>query len=199
MWITLEGNIGVGKSTLISRLAEYLDWEHLDERVESDPEFQDLLERYYKDNFVSYELQTWLTQRRFDDIQSLNPKKDYLVERSIFGDIVFTYVNHQLGNITQENYKKYTDFAYNCLRNIKLPRMIIYLDAKPSVCFQRTMFRNRECEQGITEEYLKYIGYAYRTLMYDIADEYEVPVYTIPYDEFLSVDEVIKQCWIQSL
>ena len=43
--VAIEGNIGVGKSTLLPALADALPgaWNVLDERVDEDPEFKALL------------------------------------------------------------------------------------------------------------------------------------------------------------
>lgn len=199
MWIALEGNIGVGKTTLISRLADYMGWRHLDERVEQDPKFQELLGRYYKDNSVSYELQTWLTGRRFNDIMGLNPRDRVLVERSIFGDIVFTHVNWQQGNISDAGYEQYSEYAAKCIDQMELPKIIIYLDAPPNICYTRTMNRNRECEEGITRDYLFQLDESYKKVLFPLAEEEGIPIVQIDYTNFQPLDEIVKQCWLQTL
>lgn len=198
MWVSLEGNIGVGKTTLLSKLSDFLGWKALDERVEKDPEFQELLQEYYQDNSKSIYLQTWLTKRRYNDISSLSKKESHLVERSIFGDVVFTRVNCELGNISINDYEAYYEFAIDCLENIDLPAQIIYLQADPELCFKRTVARDRNCEEGISEDYIKILHDGYESVMMDLAKAWSVSVVTIPYNDFLSAEEVIKQCWLKS-
>ncbi|MBI3441264.1 MAG: deoxynucleoside kinase [Proteobacteria bacterium] len=61
--IAVEGNIGVGKSTLLPRLQEALpgDWEILSERVDEDPEFKKRLEDFYNDPNKQAQLQAWIS------------------------------------------------------------------------------------------------------------------------------------------
>ncbi|MBL1417616.1 MAG: deoxynucleoside kinase, partial [Moritella sp.] len=70
--VAIEGNIGVGKSTLLPLLAKELtehdnaDWQLILEDVDSDPEFQRLLQAFTVDPARRIEFQRYITNKRSD-------------------------------------------------------------------------------------------------------------------------------------
>ena len=121
--ITLDGNIGVGKSTLLKQLGEKLknieivlepvnEWEKLvSENGKS------LLSHFYEDSVRwGYTFQNCAILTRILEIRKAlsSTKKDIIItERSVLTDLhVFAKMNHELGNINSlewELYKKWFD------------------------------------------------------------------------------------------
>jgi thymidylate kinase len=51
----------------------------------------------------------------------------------------------------------------------------VYIDTPPAECFARLTKRGRECESGVTEDYLRRIEFQYQNFLKFT----KVPVYTI--------------------
>ena len=70
MLIIIEGNIGVGKSTLAHQLAEQNDFRLFEEGADTNQQFKKYLELYYKDpSRYALEMQFWLLSTRFKQHQ----------------------------------------------------------------------------------------------------------------------------------
>lgn len=99
--VVIEGGIGSGKSTLLEPLVNELIlstgelWEALVEPVDSDPEFQRLLKQFIDnptDSNKRAEFQNFMTENRANLLNNI-PDGNYLLERSLFSDLVFTHTN----------------------------------------------------------------------------------------------------------
>lgn len=193
--IAVEGNIGVGKSTLLPKLQEALpgNWEILDERVDNDPEFKKLLGDFYKDPNKQAHLQSWITHRRLMEFQKIAPiKKHYLFERSFLGEIIFCHANflrHEKPEGT------FVSFYYNIINALKQCKYdaVIYLKASPETCFDRIRYRSREEEMTISYDYVRYLHNCYETHLPETARMMNIPVLTLDWESFGAVDSVCEQ------
>jgi deoxyadenosine/deoxycytidine kinase len=199
--IAVEGNIGVGKSTLLPRLQEILSaskkfpqpWTVLSERVDEDPEFKRLLEAFYKDPNKQVELQSWITQRRLDEYRALKGDPgNYLFERSFLGEVVFCHANlvrHEKPD------GEYIRFFYDVAAALKecTYDAVIYLKASPETCFSRIRFRSREAESGIPFDYVQYLNSCYETHLPETARVHNIPVVTVDWNQFGSAERVAEQ------
>lgn len=196
--IAVEGNIGVGKSTLLPRLQQALGaggetWNVMCERVDEDPEFKRLLEDFYKDSNKQVQLQSWITQRRLREYKSLASNPDhYLFERSFLGEIVFCHANLVRHEKPEGDYIR---FFYDVIGALKQCRYdaVIYLKASPDTCFNRIKFRARDAENDIPFEYVQYLHNCYETHLPEAARAHHIPVVTVDWDQFGSIDNVAEQ------
>ncbi|MEP7694543.1 deoxynucleoside kinase [Vibrio parahaemolyticus] len=148
-YITLEGNVGVGKSTLLHRLADELGWTAIEEGIESDKGFQDLLKKRYDDptpeNVAN--LQLYIAGFMADRINALDPNKFYVVERSVFATELFSLAANRPDIIDA--------LAGHVLR-VPAPVFYLYLTAPPKLCLERINKRARSEEgAGIPLDYLE--------------------------------------------
>ena len=155
LYIAIEGNIGAGKSTVINNLARHLNFEVIEEGIESDEGFQqhlaELYDGYTKKAFDA--IQHYLANYRANIINKLDPNKNYIMERSIQGAALFCIA------------ESHTDTATWTLQNFKdieQPSHYLYLDCPAEICAERILNRGRECEQDIPFEYLKRLEKAHR-------------------------------------
>lgn len=193
--IAIEGNIGVGKSTLLPRLREKLpgNWKVLDERVDEDPEFKRLLDAFYKDSNGQANLQSWITQRRLREFRRLmGVPVNYLFERSFLGELVFCHANlmrHE--KPTGES----VDYFYNVISALKECRYdaVIYLKARPEACFERIRYRARTEENTITYEYVRFLHACYETHLTEAARMLNIPVLTVDWESFGLPETVVGQ------
>lgn len=148
-YITLEGNVGVGKSTLLHRLADELGWEAVEEGIEFDEGFQSLLKERYENPTPENvaKLQLYVANFMAERINALDPNKHYVVERSVFATELFSLAANRPDIIDA--------LAGHVLR-VPAPEFYLYLSAPPRLCLERIRERDRTGEgEGISLEYLQ--------------------------------------------
>ena len=157
----IEGNIGVGKSTII-RLLDDQGIETMQEPVDSWTAVRNagsgknILENFYEDpKRWAYTFQSIAFRSRVRGIDRLTPSA--VAERSIFTDRrVFAEVARTSGNITNVEWADYTDwFDWVVSKTDQSAQGFVYLRADPDVCHQRIQGRARAGEGGISIEYLQ--------------------------------------------
>ncbi|QDZ21423.1 deoxyribonucleoside kinase [Chloropicon primus] len=169
--ISIEGNIGVGKSTFLSlmRKVKGLDGnivtmpEPVDkwQNVAGNPEYN-LLGKFYEDpHRYSYTFQSYAFITRFlQHSQGVvnNPNKVRILERSVFTDrkvfVSSLKDNNYLDDMEVSLYNEWFDPVLATLPNL-VPDVIVYLRASPDACMARLKKRSREEESNIELEYLE--------------------------------------------
>lgn len=197
--IAVEGNIGVGKSTLLPKLQEALiesgagDWEILSERVDEDPEFRSLLDEFYKDPNQQAKLQSWITHRRQREfLAAADHPQHYLFERSFLGELVFCHAN-LLRHEKPEG--QFISFYYNVTEALKKCKYdaVIYLKASPQACYDRIRYRARDAENTIAYDYVQHLHNCYEIHLPEAARHFGVPVLTLDWENFGKIDTVVDQ------
>lgn len=156
--IYIEGNIGVGKTTLLDSLKTY-DFNVIVEPIE---EWGDLLKLYYNDKktyafiFQMKILLSWIGK-----FMTLDNRDLYFTERSLFSgrDIFFKTTCEDGFVSTRDKLEFYECFDkllnIKCIKDLVKPKAYIYLKASPETCYKRIKQRNRIGEEHITLEYLQ--------------------------------------------
>jgi deoxyadenosine/deoxycytidine kinase len=171
--ITIDGNIGAGKSTVLKYLKHKYNYSIDLEPVD---DWLPFLHDVYKNNKDAFELQmkVW-TDRMFDVFYPPNEKT--LVERSgHFQWNVFTKYSLETGKIT--------DRQYNILKTLYekapvQPDAYIYLRTTPEETFNRIHKRNRNCESDIDLPYIEKLHDMHENAYQDLLDESLPYVYDI--------------------
>lgn len=162
-YVILEGNIGVGKSTLSKALERaFIDMGLNAEAIpEPDEKTNPFLAAYYenpKEN--AYKMQMYLLHRRFKSTaRAIADAKAglgwYILDRSYYGDICFAKVQVKDGYFTDAEYAAYMD-AHDTMRGyLDTPTAAVFLRAPVDVIQSRIAKRSRDCECGIKAEYLE--------------------------------------------
>jgi deoxyadenosine/deoxycytidine kinase len=171
--ISIEGNIGSGKSTLIELLkSSNLNYVFIPEPVNLWNEIKDhdgttILERYYQDPeryAFSFQMMAYIT--RIQTIRQAiknNPENSiFIIERSVYTDReVFAKMLYHSKKINFIEYSIYLKW-FDELSNIDLDA-IIYVHTKPETCFSRIKQRNRQGENEIALSYLENCGIYHET------------------------------------
>lgn len=167
--ITVEGNIGVGKTTFLKQIEYIPDIKVIYEPVDDWLAYKDnddvsIFEMFYNNKKrYAFTFQIMALQTRFENLVRICEEKkndDNVVvvcERSIFTDYnVFAKTTNKEGDMSDvelQIYKKCHEFMTK-LCNISIDKYI-YLKASPEVCMERIKKRDREGEENITIDYLR--------------------------------------------
>ena len=150
-YIVVEGPMGVGKSSLASRLAKYFDADILFEKPQENP----FLERFYQSR-EKYALPTQLhfLFQRSQQMKSLQQRD--LFHSSVVGDFLLEKdkLFAQL-NLEADELALYEQIYKHLCPELPRPDLVIYLQAPVSVLLQRIRRRGIEAEQDIHPDYLK--------------------------------------------
>jgi len=161
--ISIEGNIGSGKSSVIKELKKkYKQFYYLEEPVDSwtsvkDDNGKTILDLFYGDNTRwAYTFQNLAYITRVKQILAIKDKYEYIVmERSIFTDRnVFARIMEQDGHINKIEKGLYDQWFEFLNKDVKVDGYI-YIKADPKTSLERIRKRNRQGEENITLEYLE--------------------------------------------
>lgn len=166
-FIAVEGPIGVGKTTLATRLAETFNYDILLERAEENP----FLQRFYQNQKnAALATQLFFLFQRSQQIEDLRQAdmfepvrvSDFLIEK----DRLFARVN-----LDEDEYQLYDKVYQQLTIDAPKPDLVIYLQASVDVLTSRIQQRGIAFEQVISREYLQMLNEAYSEffLYYDEA------------------------------
>ena len=163
--ISIEGNIGAGKSTFLSIIDESLDVQIMYEPHKKWQEIggDNLLEKFYSDTGRwAYTFQTFAFVSRIVQQETLNRKSDQMIqilERSVFSDrYCFAKNCFEMETMTALEWKLYQEwFSWLVTMYTQPLGGFIYLKTDPEVCYKRLQKRNRKEETNVSLEYLKMI------------------------------------------
>ena len=186
VFIGIAGLIGAGKTTLATALAKELNLPVFYEPVTENT----YLEDFYTDmKSYSFPMQIFLLNKRFKQQQQIVwSGTGGVQDRTIYEHSVFAKMLCAGGFIDKRDYKTYVELFQSMSNFIKRPDIIVHLDLSPGEAYKRIQMRNRECESGITLEYLKDLHSAYDDFINDISRI--IPVIKVDYREFRTAEEM---------
>jgi deoxyadenosine/deoxycytidine kinase len=179
--ISIDGNIGSGKSTLMEELKTYFsnnknvvflkepvdEWETI-----TDENGVTILEKFYENPSkygFSFQIMAYIS--RLDVMRNAikkNSNSIFISERSLFTDkLVFAKMLFDSGNIELVNYKIYLKWFDTFAEDFPVSK-VIYVNTDPEICHQRIGKRSRTGESNIPLEYLQNC-HKYHTNMLDVS------------------------------
>ncbi len=159
-FITVAGNIGVGKSTLVKLLAERTGWEPVYEAVTENPYLAD----FYQDmTRWSFHSQVFFLSRRLRQHHYLLQRQNAIIQdRSVYEDAeIFARNLYVQGNMSERDWASYFDLYQTLATVLTPPHLVIYLKASVPTLRQRIALRGREFEQTIANAYLEQLNQLY--------------------------------------
>ena len=156
-YIAVEGPIGVGKTTVVEKLAERLDANKVLEDWATNPFLQPF---YEGSDGASFQLELFFLLMRYRQQQELVQRQlfaqatlcDYVFEKSR----LFAYLN--LDDSELMIYEKVFTLLAD---SVPRPDLVVYLQAPTDVLMKRVKARGRREEQALAEEYLGEVNRAY--------------------------------------
>ncbi|TSE08150.1 2-amino-4-hydroxy-6-hydroxymethyldihydropteridine diphosphokinase [Aquimarina algiphila] len=157
-YLTIEGNIGAGKTSLAQLIAREFNAKLILERFADNPflpKFYEDMERYAFPLEMSFLADRY--QRLQDDIAQFDLFKDFVVsDYDVFKSLIFAKVTLQSEEF--KLYKKVFDLMY---RNLAKPGLYVYLYQNTERLLENIKKRGRDYEQKIPPEYLDKINKGY--------------------------------------
>lgn len=157
-YIAIEGNIGAGKTTLATKIAEDCNAKTVLERFADNP----FLPKFYKDQSrYAFPLEMSFLADRYqqlsDDLAQFDLFKDFVVaDYHIFKSIIFAKVTLQEDEFRL--YKTMFDIMY---KDMPKPDLYVYLYQNTERLLANIKKRGRTYEQEIPAEYLEKINRGY--------------------------------------
>ncbi|PIP14473.1 MAG: deoxynucleoside kinase [bacterium (Candidatus Stahlbacteria) CG23_combo_of_CG06-09_8_20_14_all_34_7] len=156
-FIAIEGVIGVGKTSLATKLARYYKGEVLLEPVEENP----FLDKFYKNvEGFAFQTQIFFLFARYRQMKNLKQTKiffDMIVSDYMFDkDRIFANLN-----LDENEFQLYEHIIKFIEQDITSPDLVIYLQASPERIMERIKKRNRSFEQDISLEYINELSRNY--------------------------------------
>ena len=165
MLISIEGNIGSGKSTLVEYLKSLGTYIFVDEPVNEwltikDKDGSNALECFYKDkkeNAFCFQILAYITRlKKLMDKLKNNPDNVIIItERSIETDRnVFAKMLYEDGFLSSIEWETY-NYWFDTFKDVSKVDLIIYIKTSPEKCLERINKRNRVEENNIKLDYLE--------------------------------------------
>ena len=157
-YIAIEGNIGAGKTTLTTKIAEDFNAKTVLERFADNP----FLPKFYEDqNRFAFPLEMSFLADRYqqisDDLAQFDLFKDFIIaDYHIFKSLIFAKVT-----LTDDEYRLYRKLFEIIYKEMPKPDLYIYLYQNTDRLLDNIKNRGRSYEQEIPAEYLDKINKGY--------------------------------------
>ncbi len=157
-YIAFEGNIGAGKTTLATKIAEDFNAKTVLERFADNP----FLPKFYEDqNRYAFPLEMSFLADRYkqlsDDLAQFDLFKDFIVaDYHIFKSLIFAKIT-----LAEDEYRLYRTLFDIVYREMPKPDLYIYLYQNSERLLENIKKRGRSYEQKIPASYLDKINSGY--------------------------------------
>ena len=152
-FVTIAGNIGVGKSTLTALVARKLGWVPFFEAVEENPYLADFYGDMQRWSFHSQAF--FLSRRLHQHHLLLQSAGSVLQDRSVYEDAeIFAQNLYRQGRMSERDWQTYYDLYRILSLLLQPPNLVVYLKASVPTLLRRIEQRGREYERSISGEYL---------------------------------------------
>tara|TARA_Y100000815_G_scaffold151394_1_gene137648 strand:+ start:12778 stop:13677 length:900 start_codon:yes stop_codon:yes gene_type:complete len=161
-FLTIEGNIGAGKTTLSTMIAEDFDGKLILERFKDNP----FLPKFYKDQSrYAFALEMSFLADRYqqllDDLGQYDLFKDFMIsDYDSHKSLIFAKVT-----LNEDEYNLYKKLHGMMYKEIQKPDLYIYLHQDTERLLANIKKRGREYEKDINADYLEKINAGYMSYM----------------------------------
>jgi deoxyadenosine/deoxycytidine kinase len=160
MHIAVAGNIGSGKTTLTTLLANHYHWEAHYEDVDDNPYLNDFYEDMQR---WSFNLQVYFLNSRFNQVLSIRQSgKTVIQDRTIYEDAhIFAPNLHSMSLMTSRDFENYFSLFKLMSKLVEPPNLLIYLRASVPTLVNQIQKRGRDYENTIRLDYLTRLNERY--------------------------------------
>ncbi|MBS9807059.1 deoxynucleoside kinase [Bacillus cereus] len=173
-FITVEGPIGVGKTSLAKEISTHMQLHLLKEIVDENP----FLGKFYEDiDEWSFQTEMFFLCNRYKQLEDinikyLNQRKPVVADYHIFKNLIFAS-----RTLKDSQYDKYLQIYRILTQDMPVPNVIVYLTASLETLQKRIAMRGREFEKNMDPNYLLQLTKDYETAMDAFKKDHpEIPV-----------------------
>ena len=173
-FITVEGPIGVGKTSLAKEISTHMQLHLLKEIVDENP----FLGKFYEDiDEWSFQTEMFFLCNRYKQLEDinikyLNQRKPVVADYHIFKNVIFAS-----RTLKDSQYDKYMQIYRILTQDMPVPNVIVYLTASLETLQKRIAMRGREFEKNMDPNYLLQLTKDYETAMDAFKKDHpEIPV-----------------------
>ncbi|UXH42921.1 deoxynucleoside kinase [Rossellomorea vietnamensis] len=174
-FITVEGPIGIGKTSLAKAISDHFQFHLLKEIVDENP----FLDKFY-DDIEEWSFQTEMfflcnRYKQLEDIEKhyLSQNKSVVADYHILKNIIFAKRTLK----DEQQFKKYLNIYDILTSDMPRPNVVIYLNASLDTLLKRIEKRGRDFEKKISPLYLKQLSLDYEEYMNTFEETHpDIPV-----------------------
>ncbi|WP_099355774.1 deoxynucleoside kinase [Fredinandcohnia onubensis] len=161
-FITVEGPIGVGKTSLAKAISEQFDFALLKEIVDENP----FLGKFYTNiDEWSFQTEMFFLCNRYKQLEDINQNylqrnQPVVADYHIFKNLIFAE-----RTLKTQQFQKYLQIYEILTADMPVPNVVIYLHASLDTLLERIKMRGRDIEKGIDPAYLSQLSLDYEQSM----------------------------------
>lgn len=181
--VAIAGNIGAGKTTLTTKLANHFGWGVHYEDTEINPYLSD----FYDDmNRWSFHLQIYFLNSRYQQVLQIRKGEETIIQdRTIYEDAyIFAPNLFEMGLMSERDFNNYTTLFQTMMSQVRPPDLLIYLRAGIPKLVSHIHSRGRDYEGSMSLEYLKRLNEKYERWInkYDEGNLLIIPVDNLDFE-----------------
>ncbi len=131
--VIVEGITASGKTTVVELLRERLGLQRIGDEFRTQ---YTLLERYGRDQRWAFPMQLNFLTTRFAQYLMASESQDFILDRSIFGDMIYADTYHKLRYFSEGQYQMYVQLFEFLSSYLVMPRVFVW-----TTCSFDTMLR----------------------------------------------------------
>ncbi|MDF0728996.1 deoxynucleoside kinase [Cytobacillus sp. S13-E01] len=173
-FITVEGPIGVGKTSLAKSISEHFQFALLKEIVDENP----FLGKFYENiDEWSFQTEMFFLCNRYKQLEDINHlylqiEKPVVSDYHILKNLIFAQ-----RTLRTPQYNKYLQIYHILTDDMPVPNIVIYLHASLETLLKRIQMRGRDIEKSIVPAYLSQLSSDYELAMQRFEQTYpHIPV-----------------------
>ncbi len=182
-YIAIEGNIGAGKTSLATLMAQDFNAKLILERFADNaflPKFYEDASRYAFPLEMSFLADRY--QQISDDLSQLDLFKDFIVsDYDVFKSLIFSKITLQ-----EDEFKLYRKLFYLMYKDIAKPELYVYLYQNTQRLQENIKKRGRDYEQNIEDAYLEKINEGYLSFLKTQSADFNVKIIDISDKDFVN-------------
>jgi len=157
-FLAVEGPIGVGKTTLAKKLADFFGYEMILEEPSQNPFLEDFYNNPHQaalatQLFFLFQRVKYIQDLKQGDIFSSSKVSDFLLDK----DMLFAKTT-----LSERELELYIQIYDYLSLDLPTPDLVVYLQADSKTLYERIMDRGIDMEKNISYEYLQSLNEAYK-------------------------------------